>query len=54
VLEYWGLRETTDVGDIVFGLVECGVLIKQDEDTLDDFADVFDFDDAFEQDYPWG
>lgn len=54
VLEYWGLRETADVGEIVFGLVECGILIKQDEDTMGDFADVFDFDDAFEQDYPWG
>lgn len=54
VLEYWGLLETTDVGEIVFGLVECGILIKQDEDTLADFGGVFDFDDAFEQDYPWG
>ena len=54
VLEYWGVRETADVGDIVFGLVECGVLIKQDDDTLKDFDGVFDFDDAFEQDYPWG
>lgn len=54
VLEHWGIRETADVGDIVFGLVECGILIKQDEDTLDDFTNVFDFDEAFEPDYPWG
>jgi uncharacterized repeat protein (TIGR04138 family) len=53
VIEYWGLRETADVGEIVFGLVECNILIKQDEDTMADFAGVFDFDDAFEQDYPW-
>jgi len=54
VLEYWGMRVTEDVGDIVFGLVECGILIKQDEDTLADFSDVYDFDEAFEPDYPWG
>jgi uncharacterized repeat protein (TIGR04138 family) len=54
VLEHWGVRATSDVGEIVFALVECGILIKQDDDTPADFADVFDFDDAFEQDYPWG
>jgi uncharacterized repeat protein (TIGR04138 family) len=52
VLEHWGIRATSDVGDIVFLLIDTGILIKQDEDDRRDFADVFDFDDAF--DYPWG
>jgi uncharacterized repeat protein (TIGR04138 family) len=52
VLEHWGIHETTDVGEIVFALVEHGVLIKQDEDTRADFADVFDFAEAFEPQYP--
>ena len=52
VLEHWGIAHTTDVGQIVFALVECGVLIKQDEDSPADFADVFDFDEAFEGRYP--
>jgi uncharacterized repeat protein (TIGR04138 family) len=52
VLEHWGIEETVDVGDIVFALVEHGVLIKQDEDTRADFVDVFDFDDAFDPRYP--
>jgi uncharacterized repeat protein (TIGR04138 family) len=52
VLEHWGIQQTSDVGDIVFALVETGVLIKQDEDSPDDFVDVFDFDDAFETPYP--
>lgn len=52
VLEHWGIERTRDVGEIVFALVECNVLIKQDEDTAADFADVFDFDDAFESQYP--
>jgi uncharacterized repeat protein (TIGR04138 family) len=52
VLEHWGIEETRDVGEIVFALVECNVLIKQDEDTPSDFEDVFDFDAAFQLPYP--
>jgi uncharacterized repeat protein (TIGR04138 family) len=52
VLEHWGIEQTADVGEIVFALVESGVLIKQEEDTRDDFIDVFDFDDAFGSPYP--
>jgi uncharacterized repeat protein (TIGR04138 family) len=52
VLEHWGIRATADLGDLVFALVECGVLIKQDEDVMEDFHDVFDFDEVFERDYP--
>lgn len=54
VLEHWGVRATADVGELVFALVDCGILIKQDEDLPEDFRDVFDFDEAFERDYPWG
>jgi uncharacterized repeat protein (TIGR04138 family) len=50
VLEHWGIRSTADVGAIVFALVECGILIKQEEDRPEDFKDVFDFDEAFEAD----
>lgn len=53
VLDYWGIRSTRDLGAIVFALVECGVLVKQEGDSLDDFDLVFDFADAFERDYPW-
>lgn len=52
VLEHWGIRTTENVGDVVFALVESGVLIKQEEDGPEDFRDVFDFDDAFER-YPF-
>ena len=53
VLEYWGIRSTRDLGEIVFALVECGVLVKQEGDTLHDFELVFDFQEAFERSYPW-
>jgi uncharacterized repeat protein (TIGR04138 family) len=54
VLEHWGIRATVDIGELVFALVEAGILIKQEEDLLDDFNGIFDFEDAFERDYPWG
>ena len=50
VLEHWGVHATQDVGQIVFALVEAGILIKQDEDELQDFVGVFDFDEAFGRD----
>ena len=53
VLEHWGVRCTADVGDIVFTLVDLGLLLSQPNDSRDDFADVFDFDQAFEREYPW-
>lgn len=53
VLEHWGVRATSDIGDIVFTLVELGLLLSQPTDSRDDFAGVFDFEDAFERDYPW-
>lgn len=54
VLEHWGVRSTVDVGEIVFALVDCGILIKQEEDGIHDFIDVFDFEETFDRAYPWG
>jgi len=54
VLEHWGIHTTEDLGEIVFALVDCGILTKQAEDRPEDFADVFDFHEAFEENYPWG
>ncbi len=53
VLEHWGIHATADVGGVVFALVELRVLVKQNEDRLEDFADVFDFEETFERKYPW-
>jgi uncharacterized repeat protein (TIGR04138 family) len=53
VLEFWGIRCTRDLGSLVFALVECGVLVKQETDDLGDFDGVYDFSHAFERDYPW-
>lgn len=53
VLEHWGVRATSDIGDIVFTLVELGLLISQPQDRREDFHDVFDFAQLFEREYPW-
>lgn len=53
VLEHWGVRETIDIGDIVFTLVDMGLLISQPLDTRHDFFGVFEFATAFEHEYPW-
>lgn len=47
----WGIREALDWGRIVFLLVDEGLLNRQDQDTLEDFRQGFDFDSAFERDY---
>jgi uncharacterized repeat protein (TIGR04138 family) len=54
VLEHWGIHSTEDLGEIVFALVEAGILIAEDHDRPQDFRDLFDFEEAFDRDYPWG
>ena len=54
VLEHWGVHSTEDMGEIVFLLVDHGVLSKQETDRREDFADVYSFEDVFESEYPWG
>jgi uncharacterized repeat protein (TIGR04138 family) len=53
VLDHWGVRCTADLGDIVFTMVELGLLMSQPSDSREDFSGVFEFDHAFESSYPW-
>ncbi len=53
VLEHWGIHSSADIGDIVFTLVDLELLMSQASDTRDEFVEVFDFDEAFQRDYPW-
>lgn len=48
VLNQWGIMATSDVGEIVFNLVDAQVMSKQDSDTRDDFANVYDFEEVFD------
>jgi len=47
VFRAWGVRATLDFGRVVFHLVEEGLLRKRERDSLRDFIDKFDFEDAF-------
>ncbi|MCL7971007.1 MAG: hypothetical protein M8866_02810 [marine benthic group bacterium] len=53
VLEHWGVHSTEDIGEIVFLLVDHGVLTKEETDRREDFADVYSFEEVFESEYPW-
>ncbi len=47
LLHNWGLRKTDDVGNIVFNIIGTGLFGQSEEDTPEDFSDVFDFKEAF-------
>ena len=43
VLNEWGIRSTSDIGEIVYNLIASGDLDKTPTDKRSDFDDVFDF-----------
>lgn len=47
VLDYWGIHTTQDVGQMVFNLVKAGIFGKTEDDTLESFRDIYDFQEAF-------
>jgi uncharacterized repeat protein (TIGR04138 family) len=42
----WGVRKCSDVGDMVFHLIEEQIFGKQESDCKEDFAGTFDLDDS--------
>jgi uncharacterized repeat protein (TIGR04138 family) len=51
VFERWGVRATGDFGEIVFSLIEAGVLAGNESDSKDDFRDVFELEPALTDGY---
>ena len=49
VFEHWGVRETRDFGEMVFNLVGANMMSKTDNDCIDDFVEVY----AFEEEFDW-
>ena len=47
VFEEWGVRQCSDFGEIVFNMLEIGLLAKTEKDSRADFAGGYDFEDAF-------
>ncbi len=54
VLARWGVSGTYDFGRIVFALVDAGHMQKTENDTIEDFRNVYDFKTAFESSYQIG
>jgi uncharacterized repeat protein (TIGR04138 family) len=49
VLEEWGVKCCEDFGEIVFNMVEIGLLAKTERDSRDDFKGGYLFDEAFRE-----
>ncbi|HEY4284691.1 MAG TPA: Minf_1886 family protein [Chthoniobacterales bacterium] len=47
VFGYWGLHSCEDIGHMVFNLIGAGIFGKTDEDSIEDFKNVYQFEDAF-------
>jgi uncharacterized repeat protein (TIGR04138 family) len=47
VFQHWGINKTDDFGEIVFNMVEVGLMGKSEKDSPDDFKNFYDFNQAF-------
>src|SRR6478609_4119563 len=51
VLKLWGIRSTSDIGEIVYNLIASGDFEKTPSDSRADFNNIYDFDEAFRRSY---
>jgi uncharacterized repeat protein (TIGR04138 family) len=51
VLASWGIRSTSDFGELVYNLIRIEQMRKSDTDRREDFDDVYSFEDAFEPEF---
>jgi len=51
VLNTWGIHTTSDIGAIVYNLIEAKLMKKSDEDRREDFDAVYDFEQAFREEF---
>ncbi len=51
VFHCWSIRSTDDFGRVVFDLIDRGLMSKTDNDQLADFCDVYDFEEALDNQY---
>lgn len=47
VLRRWRINSSEDFGRIVFTMIEARLMNKTEQDSIRDFVDVYDFDEAF-------
>jgi uncharacterized repeat protein (TIGR04138 family) len=51
VLSTWNLKTTYDFGRLVFAMIDVDLMQKQPSDSIEDFRDVFEFAEVFENSY---
>ncbi|MFH1302934.1 MAG: Minf_1886 family protein [Planctomycetota bacterium] len=51
VFKQWGVKTTKDFGKMVFEMIEHGRMRKTENDRLEDFVDLYDFEQVFNSDY---
>ena len=49
VLESWNVRTTDDFGNLVYNMIGADLLRKAEGDSIDDFHDIYDFRQAFDE-----
>jgi uncharacterized repeat protein (TIGR04138 family) len=47
VFSFWGIHRCEDIGHMVFNLIGAGIFGKTEEDSMEDFKEVYDFREAF-------
>ncbi len=48
VIRHWGINTTEDFGEIVFNMVNSGLMRKNENDSCDEFKNGYDFDKVFD------
>ena len=47
VFDSWGIHTSEDIGNMVFNLIGAGIFGKTEEDSIEDFRNVYDFEEVF-------
>jgi uncharacterized repeat protein (TIGR04138 family) len=47
VFDSWGIHSSEDIGHMVFNLIGAGIFGKTEKDSIEDFRNVYDFQEVF-------
>jgi uncharacterized repeat protein (TIGR04138 family) len=53
VLNHWGVKAGEDVGEIVYNMIEVGLMRKTEDDEKGDFAGIMKFDESLDREAGW-
>lgn len=49
ILKYWGIYATEDIGNIVYNMIDIGIMSKQRDDSIEHFINVITLDAYFDE-----